>query len=205
MLYNGFKFGMLLQFAIGPVCLFIFQIAALKGFYTAFTGVLGVSIIDGLYILSAILGIAYIIERKSTKIALKIFGAIVLLIFGASNVLSLFNISLLPSLGLDNVSYSGNAFLSAVILTASNPLSIIFWAGVFSAKLAEEGMKRRDFYSFGFGALLSTVFFLTIIFIRGSLTGTFLPSYIIQILNLVVGFLLIYFSIRMFLSIMSEW
>ena len=100
MLYNGFKFGMLLQFAIGPVCLFIFQIAALKGFYTAFTGVLGVSIIDGLYILSAILGIAYIIERKSTKIALKIFGAIVLLIFGASNVLSLFNISLLPSLAL---------------------------------------------------------------------------------------------------------
>lgn len=200
MLYKGFKFGMLLQFAIGPVCLFIFQIAALKGFYAAFTGVLGVSVIDGLYILSAIFGIASIIERKSTKIALKIFGAVVLLIFGASNVLSVFNISLLPSLGLDNTSHSGNAFLSAVILTASNPLTIIFWAGVFSAKLAEEGMNRRDIYSFGFGALLSTILFLTIVSVAGSLTGSFLPSYIIQILNLTVGFLLIYFSMRMLLG-----
>jgi len=197
MIFKGFKFGMLLQFAVGPVCIFIFQMASLRGFYAAATGVLGISIIDGLYILAAILGIASIIERKNTKIVLNIFGAVVLFIFGTSTVLSVFNIGFLPSLSLQNISNSNSVFFRAIILTVSNPLTIIFWAGVFSTKIAEENMKRKDIYAFGFGALLSTMFFLTLIAFAGSFTKTFFPPYVIQILNLTVGFLLVYFSIRM--------
>lgn len=40
MIFNGFKFGLLLQIAIGPVCLLIFQLAAMNGFFVAMTGVL---------------------------------------------------------------------------------------------------------------------------------------------------------------------
>ena len=197
MIFKGFRFGMLLQLAVGPVCIFIFQMASLRGFQAAATGVLGVSIIDGLYILAAILGIASIIEGKNTKIILKIFGAVVLFIFGMSTVLSVFNISFLPSLSIQNVSNLNNVFFHAIILTVSNPLTIIFWAGVFSTKIAEENLTRRDIYVFGFGTLLSTIFFLSLIALAGSFTKTFFPSYVIQILNLIVGFLLIYFSIRM--------
>ena len=197
MIFKGFRFGMLLQLAVGPVCIFIFQMASLRGFQAAATGVLGVSIIDGLYILAAILGIASIIEGKNTKIILKIFGAVVLFIFGMSTVLSVFNISFLPSLSIQNISNSNSVFFHAIILTVSNPLTIIFWAGVFSTKIAEENLKRRDIYVFGFGTLLSTIFFLSLIALAGSFTKTFFPSYVIQILNLIVGFLLIYFSIRM--------
>lgn len=197
MVLKGFKFGMLLQFAIGPVCSFIFQMASLRGLHAAATGVLGVTIIDGLYIFAAIVGLASIIKRKNTKILLKIFGAAILSIFGASTVLSVFNIGFLPSLSLQNISNSSSVFLRAIILTVSNPLTIIFWAGVFSTKVAEENMKRSDIYAFGFGALLSTVLFLTLIALIGSFTKAFFPPYIIQTLNLTVGFLLLYFSIRM--------
>ncbi len=38
MLFKGYKFGMLLQIAVGPVCLFIFQAAASAGFATAEDG-----------------------------------------------------------------------------------------------------------------------------------------------------------------------
>ncbi|MFZ5965668.1 MAG: LysE family translocator [Bacillota bacterium] len=197
MVFKGFTFGMLLQFAIGPICIFIFQTASLRGFYIAETGVLGVVLIDGLYILAGILGIASIIERKKMKSSLKIFGAAILFVFGLSTVLNQFNISFLPSLSVQNMSDSNSVFFHAIILTASSPLTIIFWAGVFSTKIAEENMKRNDVYAFGFGALMSTMFFLTLIALAGSFSKTFFPSYVIQIMNLMVGVLLIYFGIRM--------
>jgi threonine/homoserine/homoserine lactone efflux protein len=200
MLFKGFKFGMLLQLAIGPVCIFIFQMASLKRFYIAETGVLGVALIDGFFIIVAILGIASIIDKKNIRVFLKIFGATILFIFGFSTVLSQFDISFLPSLNMQNISNSNNVFTRAIILTTSNPLTIIFWSGVFSSKVAEENMKRKDVYLFGFGALTSTIFSLTLIALIGSFAKVFLPTNIVQALNIIVGLLLIYFSVRMILK-----
>jgi threonine/homoserine/homoserine lactone efflux protein len=197
MLFKGFKFGMLLQLAIGPVCIFIFQMASLKGFYIAETGVLGVALMDGFFIIVAILGIASMIDKKNIRVFFKIFGATILFVFGFSTILSQFDISFLPSLNMQNISNSNNVFIRAVILTTSNPLTIIFWSGVFSSKVAEENMKRKDVYLFGFGALTSTIFFLTLIAAIGSFAKVFLPTNVIQVLNIIVGLLLIYFSIRM--------
>lgn len=199
MLFKGFKFGMLLQFAIGPVSIFIFQMASLKGFYIAESGVLGVALIDGVFIIAAILGIAAIIDRKNTRMCLKIFGAVTLFVFGLSTILSQFNINFIPSLSIHNIS-SNNVVTHSIILTASNPLTIIFWAGVFGAKVSEESMKRKDIYLFGFGALLSTIFFLTIIALIGSFAKAFFSIGAIQVLNTIVGFLLIYFSVKMILK-----
>lgn len=195
---QGFKFGMLLQFAVGPICFFIFQIASSRGFYAAETGVLGVVIIDGLYILAAILGIGAIIDKKEIRYGLKIFGSIILFIFGLSMVLSQFSIEFLPSFSMQNDMSANSVFLQSIILTASSPLTILFWAGVFSTKIAEEGIKRKEIYGFGFGALLSTMFFLTLIAFLGSLIKDFFPSVVvIQGLNLSVGFLLLCFGVRM--------
>lgn len=198
MIFKGFKFGMILQFAIGPVCIFIFQMASSKGFYTAETGVLGATLIDGLFIFAATIGISSIIERQNIKFILKIFGAVVLFIFGLSTILNQFNISFLPSLSIQNTGNANNAFFHSLIITASNPLTIVFWSGVFLSKITEENMKKTDIYLFGFGALLSTMFFLTLISLAGNFANTFLSMGIIQTLNIIVGFLLIYFSIKMF-------
>lgn len=200
MILKGFKFGMLLQFAVGPVCIFILQMASLRGFYMAETGVLGVVLIDGIFIICAILGISSIIDKKNIRFALKIFSAVVLFIFGLSTVLSQFNISFLPSFEILNISNSNNVFLRAIILTASNPLTIIFWASVFSTKILEKDMERKDIYQFGFGAVLSTMFFLTIIALVGNFAKIFFSIYVIQVLNIVIGLLLIYFSIRVILK-----
>lgn len=200
MILKGFKFGMLLQFAIGPVCLFIFQMASVKGFYIAETGVLGITLIDGFFIIVAIIGISSIIDRTNVRTFLKIFAATVLFVFGLSTVLSEFNVNLLPSLSIQNISNSKNVFISGIILTISNPLTIIFWAGVFSSKIAEQKMKRKDLYSFGFGALLSTLFFLSLIALGGSFAKEILSTNVIEILNITVGFLFMCFGIKMILK-----
>ena len=199
-LVKGFRFGMLLQLAIGPVCLFIFQTATISGFETAATGVLGVLLVDGLYILAAILGIASLVEKKGTTVALRIFGSVILFVFGFSTLLGVFGYSFIPGLNLAHNVDSSNVFLRAVLLTSSNPLTIIFWAGVFSAKLAAGDVIRKDVYAFGAGALLATLFFLMLTASFGSFTGQFLPPVVIQILNVLVGAVLIYFGAKMLIT-----
>ena len=134
-IFNGFKFGLLLQIAVGPVCFFILQLATVNGFLVAFTGVIAVFLLDALFVLGAIKGIAALLESKKMQAFLKYFGFIVLTIFGLNMILSQFNISFLPVLNTQNISGSHNAFIKTAIITISNPLTIIFWAGVFSAKI----------------------------------------------------------------------
>jgi threonine/homoserine/homoserine lactone efflux protein len=200
MLVKGFKFGMMLQFAIGPVCIFIFQIASLQGFFTAETGALGVTFIDGLFILAAILGIATVMDNKNIRSGLTLFGAAIFFVFGLNLVLSFFDINLLPSISIVDYWGTNNAFIYAIILTASSPLTILFWAGVFSTKVVEENMKRKDIYVFGFGALFATVFFLTLVAFMGSLTHAFVTPFVLQVLNITVGIAFIYFAVKMILK-----
>ncbi|MEX1378376.1 MAG: LysE family transporter [Eubacteriales bacterium] len=195
MLLKGFRFGMILQFAVGPIALFIFQVAVNSSFITAFTGCIGVALVDMLYIVLAILGIGTLLGKYSgVKNILKYFGGIVLVIFGLSIFLSAIGISILPSIsaGAD----IKNVFLKSIILTISSPLTIIFWAGVFSAKLAEEKIIKKDMYVFGMGAVCSTLFFLTLISGVGVFANSFLNDTLLKILNSVVGIIIILFGIK---------
>lgn len=63
MLFRGFCFGMLLQLAIGPVCLFVFGTAVEEGFAPAVAAVLGTALTDGGEIVLAILGVRTVLEK----------------------------------------------------------------------------------------------------------------------------------------------
>lgn len=68
---------MLLQNAIGSVCVFIFITAASIGFFESIIGVFGVTIIDAAYLLATIWGIGTILERyQSLKTGLNYFGQV---------------------------------------------------------------------------------------------------------------------------------
>ena len=197
MIIKGFRFGILLQLAVGPICLFIFQTAASSGFFAAETGVLGVSIIDCLYIIAAILGMGTVLNKyEKGKRLIKYFGAIVLIVFGLSNIVGSFGIKILPSLNFASNQSGENVFLKTMLLTISNPLTILFWAGVFSTKISQENMDKKNMYLFGLGAVLSTVLFLTLISILGSCISNFLDIEFINVLNIIVGLLLVAFGIN---------
>ncbi|WP_379135355.1 LysE family transporter [Paenibacillus sp. sgz500958] len=200
MFLKGLRFGMLLQLAVGPVCIFIFQLAAAQGFISAEAGVLGVTLVDGLFITAAILGLTSVISRTNMKRGLKLFGAAVLFIFGANMIAGVFELSFIPSLDVTGGSDTPNAFIYTLLLTASNPLTILFWAGVFSAKLTEEHLHKSDIYIFGLGALGSTVLFLTLIAFIGSLTQVFVTPLVMEALNFAVGLSFMYFSVKMFMK-----
>lgn len=202
MIFKGFKFGMLLQIAVGPICIYIFNEAVIKGMWYALAGVLGVLIIDALYIALSIVGISALVHRYE-KI-LKYFGVLVLTFFGIKSIIGALSIGETSVI----INAEGNyykTFLNAFILTASNPLTIIFWSGVFSTKVIDEKFCRSDEIKFGFGAVLSTAIFLMVITVIGQFTKGFLSQEIISVLNIVVGFMLIYFGLKLiFKDIMSK-
>jgi Putative threonine efflux protein len=197
LILKGFRFGMLLQLSVGPVFFFILQTAAQSGFVSAETGVLGVFLIDALYIFLAVAGVASVIEKKNIKSILKLAGAIVLFVFGSFTVLSAFNIHFAPAFSLQNTAGSTSVFVSALILTASSPITILFWAGVFSAKIAESGMLRKNVFFFAMGTALATLVFLSLTSLLGSIIGNVIPSFAVQIMNICVGSLLMFFGARM--------
>ncbi len=198
MIWKGFRFGMLLQIAIGPVCLFIFQTAAKRGFAAAELGVLGVSLIDAFYILLAMLGIGALLKSEKAQRLFGMLGALVLMLFGTSSILGAFSLSILPSFHFQI--QDANPFAAALLLTLSNPLSILFWAGVFTAKLSTDGLSKGQAYWFGAGAVLSTIFFLTLTSLFGSVAGNFLGNAAFKILNVAVGAALIFFGVRTLLK-----
>ena len=62
--YEGLKFGMLLQLAVGPMCLLVFNTAKNEGFLIAMSLVLAIVLVDALYITLASVGISKILDKK---------------------------------------------------------------------------------------------------------------------------------------------
>ena len=83
---DGLKFGMLLQIAIGPMCLMVFSTAQNAGFPHAMAFVLAVTLVDAFYIALAALGISRLLENENRKKALRLIGGLVLIaaLWGAS-------------------------------------------------------------------------------------------------------------------------
>ena len=192
MLKKGFLFGMTLQFAVGPACIFIFQTATLQGFVTAVTAVLGTAFVDGVFMLAAIYGVAAAMKFKRIKMGLNIFGAIVLCLFGMSFVAEALS-AYEYFFRLDSMVHSStnSAFLPAILLVASNPLTIVFWAGVFSTRVLEEELRRREVYVFSLGALFSTLFFLTLVAYLGAWAGSFVTPAMMRGMGITAGILFI--------------
>jgi threonine/homoserine/homoserine lactone efflux protein len=153
------------------------------------------------YMFLAISGLSTLISGEKSKWALRITGAAVLLIFGINIILAqLFKISVLPTAGLFADGVFNHPFYDALLLTASNPLTILFWSGVFATKISTNDFSRKDIVYFSAGCVIATLVFLTLVAMAGALIKSFLPQPVIQVLNLAVGLALIFFAVKMLVS-----
>lgn len=197
MILKGFKFGILLQLAIGPMCLMVFNTSTTYGFVFGLHLMMAITFVDTLYIGLSCVGVASVINRTKIKTVIKLLSCFVLILFGANTISNVFGLSFLPNITpFSNVS-SQNLFVQGLLLTASNPLTIIFWGSMFSTQMIENKWNKKQLFFFATGCIMSTVVFLTIIALLGSILGGFLPKLIVQILNAAVGIFLIFFGIKL--------
>ena len=193
--WDGLKFGMLLQLAVGPMCLMVFNTAKNAGFWVAFSLVLSITLVDGFYIVLATLGASKLLEKPSVKKVFRYIGGGVLLLFGLNTLLGAFGISLIP--GADLQVNSASVFLQGLLLTLSNPITIVFWGSVLTSKIVEDNLKKTELAVFSVGLISATLFFLSAVAGLGTVLSSFLPDGVSKGLNILVGLLIIFFGIKM--------
>ena len=196
--FAGLKFGLMLQLAVGPMCLMVFNYSQNSGFWVAFSLVLAIALVDAFYILLAGFGVSKLLSKPSIKNIIKIVGSIILFIFGLNIILGVFGINIIPGLNLKP--NSSSAFIQGIILTLSNPMTIILWGGVLTTKLVDENFSKRELLLFSIGLVSSTLLFLTMVAFLGMILSSFLPSIVTKILNILVGLLIIFFGVKLLLK-----
>ncbi|MBQ7307247.1 MAG: LysE family transporter [Clostridia bacterium] len=196
--FSGLKFGLMLQLAVGPMCLMVFNYSQNSGFWVAFSLVLAIALVDAFYILLAGFGVSKLLSGSKVKNVIKIVGSIILFIFGLNIILGVFGINIIPSLNLSP--NSSSAFVQGIILTLSNPMTIILWSGVLTTRLIEENFSKKQLVCYSLGLVSSTLIFLTMVAFLGMILSSFIPPIVSSILNILVGLLIIGFGIKLLLK-----
>lgn len=135
MILKGLRFGMLLQLAVGPICLMVFHTSTTYGVIYGLHLVLAIALVDTLYIALSCVGVAAIIKKGKINEVIKVIGCLVLVLFGANTIAGVFNLSFMPHIPLFSNVSGKNLFVQGLLLTASNPLTIVFWSGMFSTQM----------------------------------------------------------------------
>ena len=191
---DGIKFGMVLQLAIGPMCLMVFNTSRNVGFIKGLIMVLVIASVDLFYITLSCVGVSKLLERSKYKFIFKIISSLILIMFGLSIILGVFGINILPVLSINTS--SKNIFLQGLLLALSNPITIVYWGSVLTNKLIEDKMKKSELIIFCLGLVSSTLIFLSFVDVIGSLIGSFIPDIVSSILNIIVGLVIIMFGIK---------
>ena len=197
---TGFKFGLLLQLAVGPICLMTFNLALAEGFFKGAVFAAAITLVDALYISLACIGLSEIIKKNKMLIWLNYAGRLILIILGSTMLMNV-NTAVTNS----SISYFSpldapyKIFAQGLLLTATNPLTIIFWGGIFSLQIAERNLSSIQLRLFAAGCILSSAFFLIGVALLGSFAAPFLSPTVINILNAIVGCFIIYCGLRSFL------
>jgi len=186
---NGLVTGLILQLAIGPVFFFIANLTLQGTILNGIAGVLAVTIVDYFYITLAIFGVGKLLENKKVK---KIFGIV------SSIILAVFGLIIIKGIagGVSSATSTMpmtliSSFVSVFLLTISSPMTIVFFTSLFTAKALEYNYQKKELLIFGLGTGFATFLFMGISVILFSLVRGSVPILLIQILNLIVGCLLV--------------
>jgi threonine/homoserine/homoserine lactone efflux protein len=200
---NGLLTGLILQLAIGPVFFFIINLTLQKTALDGLVATLGATLADYIFITLAIFGIGKLLEKpvstrggsstRGGEKVKKIFGIIssfVLIIFGIFVIKNILTESVSINPNINSISLL-SSFIYTFFLTLSSPLSIFLWTSLFTVKAIEYNYSKKELLVFGFSTGLATFIFIgTFVIIFSFIKGS-IPLNLIQILNLIVGLLLI--------------
>jgi L-lysine exporter family protein LysE/ArgO len=191
--------GLSLAAPIGPVNAAQLEKGIKSGFLHAWIVGLGAVLADGIYMLLVYFGVAALITVPIVKTFLWLFGCFVLVYTGIESILHSREIHINESRKSDSLHKS---FLSGFIISITNPLTILFWLGVYGSILAETASSSSSLslavYSAAiFIGLLSWDIAMASI---SSMTRRLLTSHILSRITILSGLSLIgfglYFGIR---------
>jgi len=127
--------GVSLAAPVGPVNAAQLDTGIKNGFFHAWIFGIGALIADTIYMVLVYFGVGQIIDSPLVKIILWSFGCFVLTYTGIENLLSLHKIKIDVKSGKKVL--LKRSFLTGFFMSLLNPLTILFWLGIYGSILAE--------------------------------------------------------------------
>lgn len=195
---NGVLYGMVLAFLVGPVFFAILQTSIERGFGSGALVAVGVSLSDAVYISLTYMGVYQLFDRGSFREYLAYFGGMVLLLFGAYYLFVKSKKLYQYDAEQIRVNNPWKLVGKGFIINGLSPMVLIFWLGTIGFATTKLGYATPQKAVPFFAAIVSTVF-VTDVFkakLADKLRRLLTPQFIRR-LNLVLGFVLLIFGIRL--------
>ncbi|MUK88883.1 amino acid transporter [Ornithinibacillus sp. L9] len=126
--------GLSLAAPIGPVNAAQLDRGIKGGFLPAWFVGLGAITADAIYMLIVYLGVVHVIETPFVKTFLWLFGGFVLIYTGIESMVSAKEVKASED---RNVEPLHKSFFAGFIMSITNPLTILFWLGIYGSVLAK--------------------------------------------------------------------
>ncbi|PLR78431.1 amino acid transporter [Bacillus sp. V3-13] len=126
--------GLSLAAPIGPVNAAQLDRGIKSGFLHAWLVGVGAVVADGIYMLAVYIGVVHFLETPFMKTFLWLFGCFVLIYTGIESLVN--SGKPIANRARSNESYT-KSFLSGFLMSISNPLTILFWLGIYGSVLAK--------------------------------------------------------------------
>lgn len=199
---DGLYTGFLIQLAIGPIFFYIINLSLQKTLFDGLMGVLAATVVTYIYIALSAFGIGKMLEKEKVKKIFGIVSSIVLIIFGGIIIWEAINTGDIKM--VVNTTNPFASFTSVFLLAISNPLSVVFFTGLFSTKAIEYNYTKNELYFFGLGTGLSTLIFMGGAVLMFSFLRGVIPLIVMQALNILVGGLVIGYGVIRLVKLMNE-
>jgi threonine/homoserine/homoserine lactone efflux protein len=191
---QGLGFGLILQISVGPVCIAVLHKGIAQSFRHAFAMAWGAALVDALYIFLSMAGITALLQFEPARVVIGLGGALLLLFFGIRYLRA-------PA-GIARDQHRSESLLKSfaygVALTFTNPLTILFWAGVLGAMMSTHTFDQAvGMIYFAAGCIAATLLFLTAVAFAGHFLERLLNDRLALWLNRVVGLFLIGFAVKL--------
>ncbi|MEH7076410.1 LysE family transporter [Neobacillus drentensis] len=126
--------GLSLAAPIGPINAAQIDRGIRNGFMNSWLIGVGAVIADGVYMLVVYIGVVQFLETAFMQTFLWFFGCFVLMYTGIETFMNAGKINLEHSNGKESLFRS---FFSGFLMSISNPLTILFWLGIYGSVLAK--------------------------------------------------------------------
>ena len=186
--------GLSLAAPIGPINAAQIDQGIRNGFMHSWLIGVGAVLADGIYMLVVYIGVVRFLETPFMQTFLWLFGCFVLIYTGVETFLKAGKVHLQHKRGKDPLMKS---FFSGFLMSISNPLTILFWLGIYGSVLA----KTASTYESAELVLYSGAIFIGLLIWDISMAGvassfrTFLTSKLLILISFFSGLSLIGFGI----------
>jgi L-lysine exporter family protein LysE/ArgO len=126
--------GLSLAAPIGPINAAQIDRGIRNGFMHSWLIGVGAVVADGIYMLVVYIGVVQFLETSFMQTFLWLFGCFVLIYTGSETIINAGKINLDHQRGNEPLIKS---FFSGFLMSISNPLTILFWLGIYGSVLAK--------------------------------------------------------------------